>query len=121
MKKTLRRILLINKNPRELGIATEALAADYSLTVVTNSDEAVKLVKDLKANAILIDWESFASEKDVQTFVDACKSVGGDPCFIVLAPKCGAAEKAQSVGLNYFLPKPFDHLTVSVTVNACIG
>jgi CheY-like chemotaxis protein len=121
MNKALRRILLVNKNPHELGLATEALAADYTLTVVINSDEAVKLVKDLKPHAILIDWESFASGNDIRVFVNNCKTANGDMCFIVLAPECGAAEKAQSVGLNYFLPKPFDHLTVSVTVNACIG
>ncbi|MEH2378733.1 MAG: response regulator [Nostoc sp.] len=122
-----RRILLIeNKNAiREVTQLCLETVEGWEVLTAVSSQEAIAKTKTQKVDVILVDLDTFVSDRDLSTILHQLQnnSVTQDIPVILLTTTLSSQELEQftKLGVRTAIAKPFDLMTLASQVSAVLG
>ncbi|MEH1912303.1 MAG: response regulator [Nostoc sp.] len=122
-----RRILLIeNKNAiREVTQLCLETVEGWEVLTAVSSQEAIAKTKTQKVDVILVDLDTFVSDRDLSTILHQLQnnSVTQDIPVILLTTTLSSQELEQfgKLGVRIAIAKPFDLMTLASQVSAVLG
>ncbi|MHC5936580.1 response regulator [Nostoc sp.] len=122
-----RRILLIeNKNAiREVTQLCLETVEGWEVLTAISSQEAIAKTKTQKVDVILVDLDTFVSDRDLSTILHQLQnnSVTQDIPVILLTTTLSSQELEQftKLGVRTAIAKPFDLMTLASQVSAVLG
>jgi DNA-binding response OmpR family regulator len=113
-------ILVVDDEADILDFVSHSLISEGCKVIqAENRDEAFELFKNEKPDAIILDLNMRGM--DAREFVKRVKELKPSVCIILMTAALHAPEKALELGLEYYIPKPFDHEDVYHAVSACVN
>ena len=114
-------ILVIEDDPSMRGLLETVLVTEgYQVDSASNGAEALKKVRDKIPDAIVLDLRM--PEMSGQEFLRAWRQSAPKPTVPVIAISAHySTVTAAELGVNSFLPKPFEYATFVGTVAALVG
>ena len=120
-----RRILLIeNKNAiREVTQLCLETVEGWEVLTAVSSQEAIAKTKTQKVDVILMDLDTFASDRDLSTILHQLQNnpVTQDIPVILLTTTVLSKEQFTKLGVKTAIAKPFDLITLASQVSAVLG
>ena len=122
-----RRILLIeNKNAiREVTQLCLETVEGWEVLTAVSSQEAIAKTKTQKVDVILVDLDTFASDRDLSTILHQLENnpVTQDIPVILLTTTVSSQELEQftKLGVRTAIAKPFDLMTLASQISAVLG
>ncbi|MEH2358660.1 response regulator [Nostoc sp.] len=122
-----RRILLIeNKNAiREVTQLCLETVEGWEVLTAVSSQEAIAKSETQKVDVILVDLDTFVSDRDLSTILHQLQnnSVTQDIPVILLTTTLSSQELEQftKLGVRIAIAKPFDLMTLASQVSAVLG
>jgi len=122
-----RRILLIeNKNAiREVTQLCLETVEGWEVLTAVSSQEAIAKSERQKVDVILVDLDTFVSDRDLSTILHQLQnnSVTQDIPVILLTTTLSSQELEQfgKLGVRTAIAKPFDLMTLASQVSAVLG
>lgn len=115
-----KKILVVDDETDILELVSHSLATEgCNVYVAKDRDAAFELFRNLMPDAIILDLNT--SGMSAQEYVSRVRKLKPDICIILMTAATQAPEKALELGLEYYIPKPFDHEDVYHAVSACVG
>ncbi|MEH1859975.1 MAG: response regulator [Nostoc sp.] len=120
-----RRILLIeNKNAiREVTQLCLETVEGWEVLTAVSSQEAIAKTKTQKVDVILVDLDTFASDRDLSTILHQLQNnpVTQDIPVILLTTTVLSKKQFTKLGVRTAIAKPFDLITLASQVSAVLG
>ncbi|MEH1825399.1 MAG: response regulator [Nostoc sp.] len=120
-----RRILLIeNKNAiREVTQLCLETVEGWEVLTAISSQEAIAKTKTQKVDVILVDLDTFASDRDLSTILHQLQNnpVTQNIPVILLTTTVLSQEQFTKLGVRTAIAKPFDLITLATQVSAVLG
>jgi len=112
-------ILVVDDEHDILDFVSHSLSAEgCTVLQAENRDAAYEVLKKLKPDAVILDLNM--AGMTAPEFIQRAKRLQPDICIILMTAASHAPEKALELGLEYYIPKPFDHEDVYHAVSACV-
>jgi DNA-binding response OmpR family regulator len=91
----------------------------YSPLVAQDRDNALDLVKAKSPDAVILDWQM--PGMTIEVFLEQVRNMKRQPGIVLLTAGYRAADKAQELGLQHFIPKPFDLDVLEKKLSDCLS
>lgn len=121
MKKSVRRLLIVEENPHIVTVLTQTLRADYAITVATNSRDAVRLlVQGRQFDCVITELNlPFFDGLELIKLLRMNKLSERTP-VIVLSDAADSDTRIACLeaGADAHIAKPFNPIEVSVSLRA---
>jgi DNA-binding response OmpR family regulator len=113
-------ILVVDDEHDILDFVAHSLSAEgCKVLQAEDRDAAYELLKKLKPDAVILDLNM--AGMSASEFIKRAKALQPDICIILMTAASNAPDKALELGLEYYIPKPFDHEDVYHAVSACMS
>ena len=101
------------------ALGTALSLEGYSVRMAPDRDMALKMYKQDRPDAILLDWSM--SGLGIEEFLREVREVNPDELVILVTAGYRAEQKAKELGLQYYLAKPFDYIDVLTLTQQCLS
>ncbi|HEY3322287.1 MAG TPA: response regulator [Planctomycetota bacterium] len=114
-----RRTVLIVDDEPDICTALELVlnSEGYCAKAVPNRDAALRILADIRPAVILLDYRM--PGLDAGDFVSQVRQQQTDIAVVLMTAGQSPAEKARTLGLQHYLPKPFELETLLDMLNRC--
>jgi DNA-binding response OmpR family regulator len=111
-------VLVVDDEPdiRE-SLGTALSLEGYSVRLAADRDIALKMYKQERPDAILLDWSM--SGLGIEEFLGEIRAQNPEECVVLMTAGYRVEQKARELGLKYWLPKPFDYIDVIGMIQKC--
>ncbi|HYF52548.1 MAG TPA: response regulator, partial [Planctomycetota bacterium] len=90
----------------------------YSVRLAPDRDLALKMYKQERPDAILLDWSM--SGLGIEEFLREVRTENPDECIVLVTAGYRAEQKAKELGIKHYLPKPFEYVDVLSLTERCL-
>ncbi len=91
----------------------------YSPLVAPDRDNALNVVRDKSPDAVILDWQM--PGMTIERFLNEVRGMERRPGIVLLTAGYRAADKARELGLQHFIPKPFDLEVLEKKLSDCMA
>jgi len=112
-------ILVVDDEPEIREVLGLALSMEgYSVRLAPDRDLALKMYKQERPDAILLDWSM--SGLGIEEFLREVRTENPDECIVLVTAGYRAEQKAKELGIKHYLPKPFEYVDVLSLTERCL-
>ena len=90
----------------------------YAPLVADDRDNALQLVKHQTPDAVILDWHM--PGMTIEKFLSELRNMKEPPEIVLLTAGFKAADKARELGLQHYIPKPFDLDLLEQKLKECL-
>lgn len=120
MSLTNRPILVVDDDPEIVRALQVALThAGYEVRIANNVAAALDAVQVAAPAIVFLDY--FLAGEQPGDFVKSARAVYPSMPIVLMTGASDAHEKAKSIGLAFYLPKPFELTAISEVLRRCMG
>jgi DNA-binding response OmpR family regulator len=112
-------ILVVDDEPEIREVLGLALSMEgYSVRLAPDRDLALKMYKQERPDAILLDWSM--SGLGIEEFLREVRAENPNECVVLVTAGYRAEQKAKELGIKHYLPKPFEYVDVLSLTERCL-
>jgi DNA-binding response OmpR family regulator len=112
-------VLVVDDEPEIREVLGLALSLEgYSVRLAPDRDLALKMYKQQKPDAILLDWSM--SGLGIEEFLREIRAENPNECIVLITAGYRAEQKAKELGIKHYLPKPFEYVDILAMTERCL-